>query len=75
MRQDPSPQAPTATVRGIRLAISLVAAGLLVQLFAILFFTPGTFVVSASVGVPLVLAGAAWFFKTVWRVLRDKGAV
>ena len=44
--------------RRIRLGILLVAAGLLAQAVAAFFWSPGGFVLSAALGVPLVLGGA-----------------
>ena len=49
--------------------------GLGVQLVSALHWTPATFIVSAVVGTPLVIAGAALFLAAVWRNMRDKGAV
>jgi hypothetical protein len=59
----------------VRTAAALSGAGLLVQLGASLHWTPATFVLSATVGVPLVLAGAAQFVRVVLRVMRDRGAL
>jgi hypothetical protein len=59
----------------IRRAALLVFAGLLVQLFAVVLFTPGTFVFAAAVGLPLVALGVILFLVAIWRVLRDRGAI
>jgi hypothetical protein len=59
----------------VRTAAALSGAGLLVQLGASLHWTPASFVLSATVGVPLVLAGAVQFVRVVLRVMRDKGAL
>ncbi|RKH11467.1 hypothetical protein D7V97_11100 [Corallococcus sp. CA053C] len=59
----------------IRIAALFVLAGLLVQLFATLFWSPLTFVVFAAVGVPLVLVGVLLYAITVWRVLKEKKAL
>jgi hypothetical protein len=40
-----------------------------------LHWTPATFVLSAAIGVPLVLAGGVLFVAAVWRNMRDKGAL
>lgn len=44
--------------RRIRLGLLLVMAGLLFQAIAALFWSPGAFVLSAALGVPLVVGGA-----------------
>ncbi|MES1206862.1 MAG: hypothetical protein ABUS79_13070 [Pseudomonadota bacterium] len=62
-------------VRKIRRAAAVGGMGLVVQLAAALHWTPATFVLSAAVGVPLVLAGGVLFLSAVWRSMRDKGAV
>ncbi len=41
-----------------RLGFGLVIFGLVVQLAASFFWSPATFIVSAALGLPLVLAGA-----------------
>jgi hypothetical protein len=62
-------------VRRIRQAALLVATGLLVQLLSTLHWAPGTFVLFATVGLPLVLLGALLFLGTVWRILRERRAL
>lgn len=52
----------TPTDRWTRVGFLLVLVGLMVQIAASLFWSPGTFVVSAAVGLPLVLIGAV----TIW---------
>ncbi len=59
----------------IRKAALLVLAGLLVQLFTTLFWTPLTFVVFAVVGVPLVLLGVLLYVATLWRILKERKAL
>jgi hypothetical protein len=59
----------------IRRAAVLAGLGLGVQLVAALHWTPAMFILSAVLGPPLVLAGGAQFLITVWRNMRDKGAV
>ncbi|MES1207663.1 MAG: hypothetical protein ABUS79_17130 [Pseudomonadota bacterium] len=66
---------PSDTVRKIRRAAAVGGMGLAVQLGAALHWTPLTFVLSAAIGVPLVLAGGALFLSAVWRTMRDKGAL
>lgn len=60
--------------RRIKRSAMVVAAGLAVQTITALHWTPGTFVVSAVIGVPLVLVGGGLFLRAVWKNLRDKGA-
>ena len=59
----------------IRRAAVLVGLGLSVQLVAALHWTPATFILSAAIATPLVLAGGVLFLATVWRNMKDKGAV
>jgi hypothetical protein len=61
--------------RKIKRAAIVGGAGLLVQLLAALHWTPATFIVSAVLGAPLVIAGGALFLAAVWKNMRDKGAV
>src|SRR6266536_2307854 len=63
------------TTRAIRRAAMVGGLGLVVQLAAALHWTPVTFILSAAVGAPLVLAGGVMFLVGVWRNMRDKGAV
>ncbi len=62
-------------VRKIRRAAMVGGLGLALQLGAALHWTPATFVLSAAIGVPLVLAGGVLFLSAVWRNMRDKGAL
>lgn len=62
-------------VKRVRRAAVLAGLGVLVQLLAALHWTPATFIVSATLGAPLVLAGAALFVRAVWKRMRDQGAV
>ena len=50
-----------------RRGMGLVVVGLTVQLVATFHWTPATFVVSAALGIPLVLLGAAVFGLAVLR--------
>ena len=61
--------------RKIKRAAVVGGAGLLVQLLAALHWTPATFIVSAVVGAPLVIAGGVMFLAGVWSNMKDKGAV
>jgi len=59
----------------IRRAALLVGLGLGVQLVAALHWTPATFILSAVIATPLVLAGGVLFLVAVWKNMKDKGAV
>jgi hypothetical protein len=61
--------------RRIQRASVVAGLGLVVQLAAALHWTPITFVLSAAVGAPLVIAGGVMFLAAVWRNMKDKGAV
>jgi hypothetical protein len=64
-----------ALARKIRRAAILGGLGLAVQLGAAFHWTPATFILSATIGAPLVLVGGALFLAAVWRNMRDKGAL
>jgi hypothetical protein len=70
MSREVAPEVAPAGRRGL----ALVAAGLLVQLLATFHWTPGTFILSAAVGVPLVLLGGAIFGRAVLRARRGAKA-
>jgi hypothetical protein len=61
--------------RKVRRAAILGGLGLAVQLGAAFHWTPATFILSATIGAPLVLLGGALFLAAVWRNMRDKGAL
>jgi hypothetical protein len=61
--------------RAIRRAATWAGLGLALQLGASFHWTPGSFVLSAAVGIPLVLVGGVQFVVAVLRVMRDKGAL
>ena len=61
--------------RKIRRSAVVAGLGLAVQLVAALHWTPATFILSASVGLPLVLVGGVMFLAAVWRNMREKGAL
>jgi hypothetical protein len=61
--------------RKVRRAAILGGLGLAVQLGAAFHWTPATFILSATIGAPLVLVGGALFLAAVWRNMRDKGAL
>jgi hypothetical protein len=58
----------------IKRAAALSGVGLAIQIVAALHWTPATFIASAALGVPLVLAGSVLFMSAIWRNLKDKGA-
>lgn len=53
-------------VRAVRRALGLVVVGLSVQLACAFFWSPGAFLLSALLGMPLVVAGVlvAWLART-----------
>jgi hypothetical protein len=59
----------------VRRAALLAGAGIAIQLVAALHWTPATFIVSAVVAAPLVLAGGLLFLVAVWKNLRRTGAL
>lgn len=61
---------PPAAAAGVRRGLAFVIAGLTVQLAGALRWTPGTFVASAVLAVPLVLLGVALFVRAAWRAAR-----
>jgi hypothetical protein len=64
----------TPTERSLRRAAAIAAIGLGVELVSALHWTPATFLLSAIVGVPLVLVGGLLFLRTVWRLMKERGA-
>lgn len=52
-------------VRAVRRALGLVVAGLAIQLGCAFFWSPATFLLSALLGMPLVVAGVlyAWLAR------------
>jgi len=61
--------------RKVRRAAIVGGLGLTVQLAAAFHWTPMTFILSATLGPPLVLLGGVLFLSAVWRHMRDKGAL
>ena len=61
-------------IHRVRRAALVAGLGLGTQLLAALHWTPATFILSAVVGAPLVLAGTVLFLAAVWGNLKDKGA-
>lgn len=51
-----------------RWALGFVVAGLVVELMCLWDMTPGTFVIFASAGIPLVLLGILLFTVGLWRL-------
>lgn len=63
-----------STTLAMKRAALAAGVGLLVQLGCALHWTPLMFVVSAVVGLPLVLVGALLFVHAVFRIAKSKGA-
>ena len=61
-------------IRSVRRAAAVVGIGLALQFVAALHWTPATFILSAALGLPLVIVGALLFLAAVWRNLKDRGA-
>jgi hypothetical protein len=61
-------------VKRVKRAAAIVGIGLALQLAASLHWTPATFILSAAIGLPLVLLGSVLFLAAVWRNLKDRGA-
>ncbi len=59
--------------RLVRAGLLLVLGGLVVQLVASFFWSPGTFIVSAALGAPAVALGALLMFLGVRRAARTGG--
>lgn len=59
----------------LRFSAALILIGLGIMLASQLYWTPLTFVVSASVGVGAILLGAGGFFTVVLRALKNSGAL
>jgi hypothetical protein len=66
---------PVDVTRKIRRSAVVAGLGLVLQLAAALHWTPATFILSAAIGLPLVIAGGALFLAAVWKNMRDKGAL
>ena len=58
----------------VKRAAAIAGIGLAVQLGSALHWTPASFVLSAAVGLPLVVVGSVLFLAAVWRNLKDRGA-
>jgi len=61
-------------IRRVKRAATISGLGLVVQLAAAVHWTPATFILSAVIGAPLVLAGSVIFLAAVWGNLKDRGA-
>jgi hypothetical protein len=57
-----------------RRALGLVVLGLLLQLVATFVWSPATFILSAAIGLPLVVLGAVIFGATVLKRPLREGA-
>ena len=68
-----APLAP-ASVEGevatIRSALVCVLVGAFVELMCLAWFSPGTFVAMACIGLPMTLLGIGIFVRMVWRHIR-----
>jgi hypothetical protein len=62
------------TDRALKRAAVVTACGLALELVAAVRWSPAAFILSAAVGVPLVLVGAGLFLRAVWRVMKERGA-
>jgi hypothetical protein len=60
--------------RALRRAAVVTTSGLALELFAAVRWSPATFIVSAALGVPLVLLGSGMFLRAVWRLMKERGA-
>lgn len=58
----------------LRRAAVVTTCGLALELLAAVRWSPATFIVSAALGVPLVLLGGAMFLRAVWRLMKERGA-
>jgi hypothetical protein len=59
----------------MRRAAVVSGLGLLVQLAGSFYWTPLTFIASATIGLPLVAVGALMFLRAVVRIMKEKGAL
>jgi hypothetical protein len=62
------------TDRALRRAAVVTTCGLALELVSAVRWSPATFILSATVGVPLVLVGGAMFLRAVWRLMKERGA-
>jgi hypothetical protein len=69
-----SPVNARANVRNVRRCVLLVVLGLCVQLACAFFWSPATFLLSALLGMPLVVVGAfmAWIYRSRSLVIRGE---
>jgi hypothetical protein len=74
MKATTATSAQEPVTRWGRRALGLVVVGLVLQLAATFVWSPATFILSAAVGLPAVLLGAAVFGFTVLKTaIRDGG--
>jgi hypothetical protein len=64
--------ATPANVRAVRRALLLVIVGLGVQLGCAFFWSPATFLLSALLGMPLVILGAFWAWLRRARIVTQR---
>lgn len=65
---------PVVEVATIRAALVCILVGAFVEVMCIAWFSPGTFVAMACIGLPITLLGIGIFVRMVWRNIR-KGAM
>jgi hypothetical protein len=61
-----------ANVRAVRRALLLVIVGLCVQLGCAFFWSPAAFLLSALLGMPLVILGALWAWLRRARIVAQR---
>lgn len=61
--------------RRVRRSLAVVLAGLVIQLIATISWTPGSFVIAATFGAPIVVIGVLLFIRAVLKVMARKGAL
>ena len=64
---------PVKSPRQARIGIRFVVLGLALQLAAAFYWTPGTFVLSAAIAMPLVLLGCGLLALAAWHAAKDPG--
>lgn len=78
-QEDPSQSVLSArqmkSLKRLRLAVVLIAIGLVLELVALLSFGPGSFVIFVAVGGPCIGLGMLLFLLHVVKDLRKRDAV
>ena len=65
----------TKNEQRVRQGLAFTVMGLAIEVGAQFYWTPMTFVVAVSLGLPLVLLGGGMFMQAAWHSLKQKGAV